>query len=147
VNNEPTKSVTKLFEFKKNRIFATGFESNEKTRNAMEERMLIANNIKRMREVSGFTQENVAGFLGIKRSAYANYEAGDREIPLSLMEKLADLYGCELFDLYTEDEVALAGMLVTAFRVDSLSPEDMAQVAAFKRIVKNSLKMDKLLGR
>lgn len=109
--------------------------------------MLVANNVKRMRKVSGYTQENVAGFLCIGRSAYANYETGEREIPLSVMEKLADLYGCELLDLYTEDEVALAGMLVTAFRVDALSPEDMAQVAAFKRIVKNSLKMDDLLVR
>lgn len=109
--------------------------------------MLVANNVKRMRKVSGYTQENVAGFLCIGRSAYANYETGEREIPLSVMEKLADLYGCELLDLYTEDEVALAGMLVTAFRVDALSPEDMAQVAAFKRIVKNSLKMDNLLVR
>ena len=113
----------------------------------MEERMLVANNVKRMQKVSGYTQENVAGFLCIGRSAYANYETGEREIPLSVMEKLADLYGCELLDLYTEDEVALAGMLVTAFRVDALSPEDMAQVAAFKRIVKNSLKMDNLLVR
>ena len=109
--------------------------------------MLVANNVKRMQKVSGYTQENVAGFLCIGRSAYANYETGEREIPLSVMEKLADLYGCELLDLYTEDEVALAGMLVTAFRVDALSPEDMAQVAAFKRIVKNSLKMDNLLVR
>ena len=109
--------------------------------------MLVANNVKRMRKVSGYTQENVAGFLCIGRSAYANYETGEREIPLSVREKLADLYGCELLDLYTEDEVALAGMLVTAFRVDALSPEDMAQVAAFKRIVKNSLKMDNLLVR
>ena len=113
----------------------------------MKEKMLVATNIKRMREVSGYTQENVAGFLSVGRSAYANYESGDREIPLSVMEKLADLYGCELFDLYTEDEDALTSMLVTAFRVDALLPEDMAQVAAFKRIVKNSLKMDKLLSR
>lgn len=109
--------------------------------------MLIARNIKLMREASGYTQENVAGFLGVGRSAYANYETGDREMPLIVMEKLADLYGCELFDLYTEEESALAGMLVTAFRVDSLSTDDMRQVAAFKRIVKNSLKMDILLSR
>lgn len=113
----------------------------------MEERLLIAHNVKRMREVSGYTQKRVAEFLGVGRSAYANYETGEREIPLSMMEKLADLYGCELFDLYTEDETALTGMLVTAFRVESLSPDDMRQIAAFKRIVKDSLKMDILLAR
>lgn len=113
----------------------------------MEDRLLIASNMKRMREASGYTQENVADFLGVRRSAYANYEAGVREIPLTLMEKLADLYGCDLYDLYTEEESALAGMLVTAFRVESLSASDMEQIAAFKRIVKNSLKMDNLLAR
>ena len=25
------------------------------------------------------------------------------ELPLPLMEKLADLYGCEMYDLYSED--------------------------------------------
>lgn len=113
----------------------------------MEEKLLIARNIKLMREASGYTQENVAEFLSVGRSAYANYETGDREMPLALMEKLADLYGCDLYDLYTEEESALAGMLVTAFRVDALSTNDMEQVAAFKRIVKNSLKMDILLAR
>ena len=112
-----------------------------------EDRLLIARNIKLMRDASGYTQENVAAFLGVGRSAYANYETGDREIPLALMEKLADLYGCDLYDLYTEEEKALAGMLVTAFRVDTLSADDMLQIAAFKRIVKNSLKMDILLAR
>ena len=113
----------------------------------MENRQLIARNIKQMREKSCYTQENVSDFLGVRRSAYANYEAGDREIPLRLMERLADLYGCELLDLYTEDESVLASMLVTAFRVDSVSASDMEQIAAFKRIVKNSLKMDTLLAQ
>jgi transcriptional regulator with XRE-family HTH domain len=128
-------------------IFATSNLGKFNTGNNMEDRLLIANNMKRMREASGYTQENVADFLGVRRSAYANYEAGVREIPLTLMEKLADLYGCDLYDLYTEDESALAGMLVTAFRVESLSASDMEQIATFKRIVKNSLKMDNLLAR
>ncbi len=113
----------------------------------MEDKIIIANNIKRLRDASGFTQENVAEYLGIKRSAYSNYENADRELPLILMEKLADLYGCELYELYSGDERIINTMLVTAFRVDTLSPNDMDHVAAFKRIVKNSLKMDNLLAR
>jgi transcriptional regulator with XRE-family HTH domain len=113
----------------------------------MEDKIIIAKNLKRLRDASGFTQENIADFLGIKRSAYSNYELGDREIPLSLMEKMADLYGCDMYDLYSDEEGVVKNMLVTAFRVDCLSPEDMVQVAAFKRIVKNSLKMDRLLSK
>lgn len=113
----------------------------------MEEKLIIASNIKRLRDASGFTQDNVANYLNVNRSAYANYEMGARELPLHLMEKLADLYGCEMYDLFSEDEDVVSTMLATAFRVDTLSRGDMEQIAAFKRIVNNSLKMDKLLAK
>lgn len=113
----------------------------------MKDNDIIAKNIKKMRESSGFTQDNIADFLNIKRSTYSNYETGNRELPLSIMEKLADLYGCDMYDLYSDDEKVIQDLLVTAFRADDVSPEDMKQIAAFKRIVRNSLKMDSLLSR
>ena len=113
----------------------------------MEERKIIAKNIKMMREASGFTQENVASFLGIGRSAYSNYESGDRELPLAFMEKLADLYGCDAYLMYEEDGSVVENMLATAFRADSLSAEDMKQIAAFNCVVKNYLKMDMLIRK
>ena len=113
----------------------------------MEERLIIAKNIKLLRQASNYTQENVASFLGIGRSAYSNYESGDRELPLSCMEKLADLYGCDAYMLYEENESVIEDMLATAFRVDNLSPADMEQIAAFKRVVRNSLMMDTMLSK
>ena len=113
----------------------------------MEERLIIAKNIKLLRQASNYTQENVASFLGIGRSAYSNYESGDRELPLSCMEKLADLYGCDAYMLYEENESVIEDMLATAFRVDNLSPADMEQIAAFKRVVKNPLMMDTMLSK
>ncbi len=113
----------------------------------MNERSVIAKNLKQMREASGFTQEGVAGFLNVGRSAYSNYESGIRDLPLCLMERLADLYGCEIYLFYEEDSDVVENMLTTAFRVDDLSIGDMHQLASFKRIVKNSLKMDLLLER
>lgn len=113
----------------------------------MEDRLIIAKNIKLLRQASNYTQENVASFLGIGRSAYSNYESGDRELPLSCMEKLADLYGCDAYMLYEENESVIEDMLATAFRVDNLSPADMEQIAAFKRVVRNSLMMDTMLSK
>ena len=113
----------------------------------MDERLIIAKNIKLMRKVSDFTQENVTSFLGITRSAYSNYELGTRELPLEHMENLADLYGCDAYILYEENTDVVKNMLTTAFRVDNLSADDMAQVTAFKRMVKNSLMMDNLLSK
>lgn len=115
--------------------------------NIMEERLTIARNIKLLREASNYTQENVASFLGIGRSAYSNYELGDRELPLACMEKLADLYGCDAYLFYEENKNVVESMLATAFRVDNLSASDMVQIAAFKRVVKNSLMMDVMLSK
>ena len=114
---------------------------------SMNERTVISENIRRMREACKFTQEQVSQFLGIGRSAYSNYETGDRELPLEVMERLADLYGCDLYLLYEKDTDLVKNMLTTAFRVDDLSAEDMKQIADFKAVVKNYLKMDMLLKR
>ncbi len=113
----------------------------------MDDRLIIAKNVKRMREASNYAQKDIASFLGISRSAYSNYETGDRELPLSYMERLADLYGCDAYLMYEENANVVENMLATAFRVDNLSSEDMEQIAAFKRIVKNSLMMDTMLEK
>lgn len=112
----------------------------------MEHKEIVARNIKKMRESSNYTQDCVANFLGIGRSAYSNYEAGLRDMPLEYMEKLADLYGCDAYIMYEEDANVVENMLITAFRVNNLTPADMEQIAAFKKVVKNSLKMDLILS-
>ena len=113
----------------------------------MTEREAVSRNLKCLREANGFTQDKLAEYLGMGRSAYSNYESGDREAPLGMLEKLADLYGCDLFSLYEENADVRQMMLATAFRVDNLAAEDMEQFAAFKRVVKNYMKMDILLKR
>ena len=63
----------------------------------------IGRNIRELRKANKFTQNDIANFLGIERSAYANYEAGKRNFPLLLLEKTADLLGCELCVLFEKD--------------------------------------------
>lgn len=109
---------------------------------------IIAQNLKAFRSFNRFTQEQVADFLGLKtRSAYSNYESGEREAPLEVLEKCADLYGCDLSMFFEENEASAKEMLVCAFRVDSISPSDMEEIAAFKNIVKNYLKLNSLLAK
>ena len=105
---------------------------------------MLKQTLKLLREANNYTQENIADFLGIKRSTYSNYETGDREAPWPVIEKLANLYGCDLYDMESDDADVLQGVLACAFRVDSLSVEDMKQVAAFKQLVKNYVKMKKI---
>ena len=108
--------------------------------------MVVGRNLKALREANGYTQEQVANFLGIGRSAYANYEAGERETPMEVMERACELFGCELALLFDEDEQAVKNMLVCAFRADNLSVNDMKEVAAFKNIVLNYMKMERLMA-
>ena len=41
---------------------------------------IVGENLKKTRELSGFTQEQVAKSIGVERSAYSNYEARGRFI-------------------------------------------------------------------
>lgn len=108
---------------------------------------VIARNLKALRNANGYTQDNIAEFLGISRSTYSNYEDGDREVPLEVLEKAAALFGCELSMLFEEDEKALQGVLMCAFRADNFDTDDMHEVADFKNIVLNYLKMGKILAK
>ncbi len=116
------------------------------------EKTITGRNLKALREANGYTQEKMAEYLGVGRSAYANYEAGERETPLEVLQKAADLFGCELALLFEEDQKAVRNMLVCAFRADDLSADDlsaddMREVASFKSVVMNYLKMERLLGK
>ena len=106
---------------------------------------IIGQNLCKLRKANNFTQEQVAEYLGINRSTYSNYELGDREMPFELLERVADLLGCDLSVLMEEDEALVDEMMVCSFRVDDLSANDLEQIALFKRIVKNYVKMNELL--
>ena len=45
-----------------------------------------------IREEQRLTQQQVADYLMCNRQVYARYERGLREIPVSMLIKLADLY-------------------------------------------------------
>lgn len=52
--------------------------------------------IKNLREDHDLTQEYIAKYLKINRVVYNRYENGLREIPISLLIKLADFYNVSI---------------------------------------------------
>lgn len=103
---------------------------------------IIARNLKKLREVARYTQDEVAQAIGITRSAYSNYESGDREVPYDVIEKASDFFGCDMAALFEENENVDAMIIASAFRIDSISPEDAGEILKFKDIVKSYLKME-----
>lgn len=105
---------------------------------------IIGKNLKQLREFNKFSQEQVSDFIGIKRSTYSNYETGEREAPLEVLEKISHLYGCDLYVLFDENTESFQDLLICTFRVDDLSNSDLNEIANFKDIVKSYLKMIRL---
>lgn len=72
------------------------------------------------------------------------YENGEREIPMVHLDKLANLFGVDISTLMEENPENLKSDLAFAFRADGLSTADMQEIANFKKVVKNFLKMTQI---
>lgn len=108
---------------------------------------IVGSNLKRLREAARYTQDEVSRALGVTRSAYGNYESGEREAPYEILEKVSDFFGCDMSVLFEEDIHAEAMILASAFRLDGLTDTDTAEIIRFKDIVKSYLKMEAIEAR
>ena len=61
--------------------------------------MTISQNLKDLRRLSGLTQEQVAQRVGLTRQAISSYESGRTQPDITMLEKLAEVYGAELTDV------------------------------------------------
>lgn len=105
---------------------------------------IIGENLRKIRELSGFTQEQIAKSVGIERSAYSNYEGGTREVPYDILERISNMFGCEPFILFEENIQTDNEIMATAFRISDLEDNDLKEIASFKEIVKSYLKMERI---
>lgn len=56
---------------------------------------LIGRRLRAVRERHGLSQDAFAESIGTSKRAYANYERGERELPLGVVKALLDLYTIE----------------------------------------------------
>lgn len=104
---------------------------------------IIGNNISKIRKTQGLTQDNIASYLGVSRVQVSHYERGERTISVADLNKISALLGVELSELF-EDDLDLQNLnLAFAFRRDN-SESDLEQIASFKKMVMNYLKMERI---
>ena len=104
----------------------------------------LGTQIKNFRENSGFTQKNIANFLGVDQSLISKFEAGERPISADMLERLMTLFGCSMSVLNeATDEYK---PLSLALRANEILDEDLETVRAINKIALNSTFMTKLLG-
>ncbi len=109
--------------------------------NIMESTLSVAGNLLALRQRHGLTQESLANYLGVARPTISYYETGERNVPLEHLEKLANFFGIDTYDLLEENTENQQSMVAFAFRADELNSEDMNGIAAFRKVVRNYLKM------
>ena len=111
--------------------------------NAMNQNIVIGNNIKQLREKMDISQVVFANYLGITREEVSYYENGHRSMPSTLIAKAAALFCVDEYDLFEQDPEFQTLNIALAFRADQILPEDLQNIAGFQKIVRNYINMKK----
>lgn len=106
----------------------------------------VGQNIRLFRERLALSQTALADYLGVSHAMISHYETGNRPVSTDHLQKLADLFGIDAYDLFETDVVQKQANLAFAFRAQELTPTDLVSIASFQRIVNNYLKMKKRLN-
>jgi len=98
--------------------------------------MNLANKrFKEIRENSNLTQAQLADFLNVDQSYISKFEKGERNISVDILEKVCDLFGCNL--KYFEDEKEKYTPMEIAFRSNKLQTDDLEAISAINKIAMN----------
>ena len=111
----------------------------DKKSQPMVNRTLLAARLREAREYLGFSQDEVAKYLGIARSALSNIETGHRRVDALELSKLARLYkrpvgaftGEELDDAVAPEVEHLARQAA------ELSPQDREELVRFAEFLRS----------
>ncbi len=109
-------------------------ERDKQTADQDDDRKTLGERLREAREYLGFSQEEVATFLGVPRSALSLMETGQRKVDALELKKLAGLYKRPV-GYFTGDEAEEipfgADVKHLARKVAQLSPDDREELARF----------------
>jgi transcriptional regulator with XRE-family HTH domain len=109
---------------------------------------LIGERLKQARETVGYTIEEVSQKLGITKDELSLFESGSKSPPLSLLRKLAKLYGVFVSYFYGIDKLKgeVFNLLLDKAKELSLPPETISQVHRFIFLCREIVKLRQKLG-
>lgn len=93
----------------------------------------LAEKLREAREYLGFSQEEVAKYLGIARSALSNIETGQRKVEATELKRLAQLFKCQVSHFTgAEEEPQFADDVAhLARKASDLSVQDREELNRF----------------
>ncbi len=96
-----------------------------------------------LRAKSRLTQNQLANYLGVDQSLISRYEKGERPLSSVQLESLANLFGCSVKTLVSEETPMEP--LCFAFRASEVKDEDLENIAVVNKIINNLREMERLL--
>jgi transcriptional regulator with XRE-family HTH domain len=113
---------------------ATGTDMSEN-----KDREKLGATLREAREYQGFSQEDVAKYLGLPRSAISLIETGARGVDVLELRKLATLYRCSIEELTGKAAVRSEpeSVKMVARAAAALSPEDRNEVLRFAQFLQS----------
>lgn len=99
--------------------------------------------LKSLRELRGWSQEELAKRLGVSRSKIGNYEQGTREPGFEDLEAFADIFNVPIGYLVDDAPVIPPQILKYAEIIMNLSPESQEEAMNFVDFLENKKKEDK----
>ncbi|MGI6517264.1 MAG: helix-turn-helix domain-containing protein [Bacillota bacterium] len=106
----------------------------------------IGQRLQRARERAGFTQPQVAGYLGVKREQISQLENGHRKVDVITLTKLADLYGYSVAH-FVDQVVPEESDTSIAFRAQNIGDEDLESLRWINRFARNLSELTSLIER
>jgi len=107
---------------------------------------MLSKTIRALRESLGYTQAQVANYLGVSASAVNQYENDARVISAESISKIALLFNVEEYELYQENPQQQQLLSAFAFRANELVDEDLKSISSFKKIVLNYFHLSEALA-
>jgi transcriptional regulator with XRE-family HTH domain len=108
----------------------------------------LGRRLARARNAAGFTQAQVGEYLKVPREWISYVENGRRQIDISALQRLSDLYGInvsQFFEDPTNPNFDPSISAVAAFRATDISERDLATVSWVKRFAMNLNDLNRLL--
>ncbi len=110
----------------------------------------ISKRLQFLRKSKGLSQKEVADYLGITRSGYANYEQGKRSVSFETALKLGELFDVSLDSIgYTAKNESLVELVNDVPNINKfeLSNHEKEMVMAYRQSAKNMRDgIDRMLG-
>ena len=105
--------------------------------------MTIAEKISKLRKENNYTQEQLAGLLGVSRQSVSKYESGLSYPETEKLVRLSELFDCTV-DYLLKDNVEMDGKVLTTVAESNIATED-SLVHLFKKLSSYEKKSKRLI--